>query len=256
LYLGKSPAISYRRGMKYRFVVVTLLAACSGGDGNSTADAGDRADAPVACPVPGTPLATGMHTLFVSFEGVTLTLDACDDATTNCSSLVAQSPTTVPPFLGGAGARAARIQTITGMVVEALAPFSVDVVTTRPSAGDYRMVSVGGDTTLASSSTDPLLAVVPVCDAANKHGIALVFEQPADDMVSDRAYADTIAGAFGRLAGLLPTSRNGDCMCTQTTCTHSQACTWATGAVVAAGNTCSRTMQNEHELLIAAVGCR
>ncbi len=242
--------------MKSAFMLAVLLAACSGDDSNSHVDAGDRADAPLACPAPSTPLAAGMHELFVSFEGVTLTLDDCDNATTNCSSLVAQASTMIPPFLDAAGNRATRIATITQMAQEALAPFSVDVVTTRPASGDYWMVSVGGDASLASGSPDPLLVTKSACDATNKHSIALVFEQDADAMFSDRAYGDTIAGAFGRLAGLSSISRNGDCMCTAATCTHSQACTWATNAVVAPGNACTRSSQNEHELLIDAVGCR
>jgi hypothetical protein len=240
--------------MKSWLAALVVLSACSDGGGGSTGDAGPRADAPPSCPAPATPLAAGSHTLFVSFEGVTLTLGDCDDAKTNCSSLVAQASTMVPPFLAGQGTRAGRITTIVGMAKEALAPFSVDVVTTRPASGSYWMVSVGGATTLVSGTPDSLMAVKPVCDATNTSSIALIFEQ--DTEFGDRAYADSIAGAFGRLAGLLPISKNGDCMCTAATCTHGQVCTWSTGAVPAAGNACSRTSQNEHLLLIDAVGCR
>jgi hypothetical protein len=255
--LGGSRADGYRVAMKYcAALLVSVLAAC-GNDGNSDhSDAGPRADAPPSCPAPATPLAAGEHKLYASFEGVTLTLGDCDDARTNCSSLVSQASTMVPPFLMGQGTRAGRITTIVGMVQEALAPFSIDVVTTRPASGSYWMVSVGGDAlTLVTGSSDPLMAMKPVCDAANKNSIALVFEQD-DTEFGDRAYADSIAGAFGQLAGLLSIGRNGDCMCTAATCTHGQTCTWSTGAVPAAGNACSRTSQNEHLLLIDAVGCR
>jgi hypothetical protein len=240
--------------MKPWLCAFVLLAACGDDGGNSTGDAGPRADAAPSCPLPATPLPAGTHQLFVSFEGVTLTLGDCDDSRTNCTSLVSQASTTVPAFLMGGGTRTQRISTIVGMAQEALAPFSVDVVTTRPATGSYWMVSVGGTTALASGTPDPLIAVKPVCDAANANSIALIFEQ--DTEFGDRAYADSIAGAFGRLAGLLPISRNGDCMCTAATCTHGQTCTWSTGAVPAAGNACSRTSQNEHLLLIDAVGCR
>lgn len=241
--------------MKYcAALLISVLGAC-GSDGNTDqADAGPRADAPPSCPLPSTPLAAGMHTLYVSFEGVTLTLGDCDDARTNCSSLVSQASTMVPPFLMGLGTRTTRITTIVGMVQEALAPFSIDVVTARPASGNYWMVSIGGPSTLVSGSTDPLMAMKPVCAPTNENSIALVFEQDVE--FADRAYADSIAGAFGRLAGLLPISKNGDCMCTTATCTHDQACTWSTGAVPAAGNACMRTTQNEHLLLMDAVGCR
>jgi hypothetical protein len=240
--------------MKYCAALLVILAACGNDGSGDSSDAGPRADAPPSCPAPSTPLAAGMHELYLSFDGVTLTLGDCDDAKTNCTSLIASGSEVVPQFLMGQGTRATRITTITGMVQEALAPFSVDVVTTRPASGSYWMVSVGGAPTLVSGSPDPLMAMKPVCDAANKNSIALVFEQ--DSEFTDRAYADSIAGAFGRLAGLLPISKNGDCMCTTATCTHGQACTWSTGAVPAAGNACSRTSQNEHLLMIDAVGCR
>lgn len=234
--------------MKSWVLCAALLAACGGDESKTTVDAGPRPDAAPACPTPSTPLATGAHTLFLSFTGVTMTLGECDDARTNCSSVVAQGSTTIPAF-----SDQARVATIVAMVKEALAPFSVEVVTTRPASGNYRMVSVGG-TAAQVTGADGLVAAKPVCDAENLNAIAFITEQ--DDEFTDRGYANTIAGAFGRLAGLVPSTRSGDCMCTAATCAHLQTCTFGTSSVTQTGNACDRTTQNEQQLLIAAVGCR
>lgn len=241
--------------MKSCLLILAVIVGACGGDGNpNKTDAGVRADAPPSCPAPSMPLATGAHKVFLAFEGVTITLGDCDDATTNCSSLVSQATTMVPPFLDGQSNRVTHITAISGLVQEALAPFSIDAVTTRPASGDYWMVVVGGDPTLVGGATGDTLAAKPVCDAANKHSIAFVFDGDVD--TTDRAYADTIAGAFGQLVGLVSTTRDSDCTCTASTCTHAQTCTWGTGIVAPPGNACMRTNQNEHLLMINAVGCR
>jgi hypothetical protein len=240
--------------MKLGALVIALLVAGCSEDSGVVPDARPRADAAPVCPVPSLPLRAGMHDVFLSFEGVTLSSGACDDARTNCSSLVAQVSAMVPVFLAGNTGRQARITAIAGMVEEAVAPFSVDVVTTRPAAGDYRMVSIGGTSDVITGMAGQTMAVNSVCDAANRNGIGLVFEQ--DDQFTDRAYADAIASAFGSLAGLVPTSRGGDCMCAQSTCAHVQPCSWGTSSATLPGNSCARTSQNEQVLLMEAVGCR
>lgn len=133
------------------------------------------------------PLPAGMHALFVVFEGVTITLGDCDDSKTNCSSLVAQGSTTVPPFLMAETNRQTRITAIKGMVQDALARFSVDVVTTRPTKGDYWMVVAGGTSDAIAGAPGALLAASPVCEATNRNSVALVFEGLARWTRSDHA---------------------------------------------------------------------
>ena len=233
---------------------VLMVAACGEDGGGNTVDAGARADAAPTCPPPGTPLATGTHELYVAFEGVTLTLGACDDATTNCTSLVAADNTVVPPFLMAETGRQTRIANIAALIQESLAPFSIDVVTTRPSSGDYWMVVAGGTAEAVTGDPGALVAAKPVCDATNRKSIALVFEQ--DSEASDRSYANTIAGAFGSLAGLVPTSNSTVCMCLTTACPHLQQCQWGVGVIAAPGHACDRTTQNEQLHLMGVVGCR
>ena len=238
-------------------MLLCCFVVASGDDGNQVSiDAPPRPDAPPSCPPAAEPLAAGTFKLYLSFEGVTIKLGDCDDSRTNCSSLVAQSSTTVPRFLASDGARTSHITTIASMVQDALAPFSVDVVTSRPASGNYWMVSIGGTSDTVTLMPDVLLAAKPVCDAANKNSIAFVFEQDATLDTPDRAYADTIAAAFGRLLGLVPTKSSRDCMCVSSTCAHTQTCTWGTATLPEAGNSCDRTMQNEQLLVMDAIGCR
>jgi len=241
--------------MKFHALVfATMMAACGDDGGGTTVDAGPRPDAPPSCPPQSAPLPAGDHQVFIAFEGVAITLGDCDDATINCSSLVADATTNVPPFLMAETNRQTRITAITSMIRDALAPFSIDVVTTRPASGDYWMVVAGGTSDAIAGTANILVAAQPACDAANTKSLALVFER--DEQTTDRTYANTIAGAFGSLVGLVPTTQSGDCMCVTATCAHSQTCTFGTGTVTMPGNTCQRSTQNEQSLLMTAVGCR
>lgn len=231
-----------------------MLAACGDDGGGATADAAPRPDAPPSCPPQSAPLSPGNHHVFVAFEGVAITLGDCDDSSTNCSSLVADATTNVPAFLMTETNRQTRITAITGMVRDALAPFSIDVVTTRPASGDYWMVVAGGTSDAIAGTPNILVAAKPACDATNTKSVAFVFE--GDSMTTDRTYADRIAGAFGSLAGLVPSTQSGDCMCIGATCAHAQMCTFGTGTVTMPGNSCQRTTQNEQSLLMTAIGCR
>jgi hypothetical protein len=237
-------------------LISSFFVACSGDEHQVGSDAPPRADAPPSCPPATQPLAAGTFTVYLSFEGATIHFGDCDDAKTDCSGLVLQATTVVPSFLGSDAARGAHIATITSMVQDALAPFSVDVVTTRPTSGNYWMVSIGGTSDGITGVPDLSLAAKPVCDAMNKSSLAFVFEKDPTLDTPDRAYADTVAAAFGRLLGLVPTRSARDCMCVSSTCTHTQLCTWGTATLPEAMNSCNRTMQNEQLLLMDAIGCR
>lgn len=238
-----------------RFIglLLAVMAGCGDDGGGSHMVTPDGTpvtpDAFVECPAVTPPLAMGTHVLYLSFEGVTLTKGTCDDSRTNCTELVAQSPTIVPAFLEAAADRDARIAAIANEVQAVLAPFSVDVVRVRPASGDYWMASIGG-TSPTSSATS---SVKPVCASSNKNSISLVFDRGAT--VTDREYADLISTTFGQLLGLVTTNLSGDCMCNAGSCTHAAACSWGT-SVSTQLNSCSRQVQNEQALLRAALGCR
>jgi hypothetical protein len=92
-------------------------------------------------------------------------------------------------------------------VRRALAPYSVDIVTTRPSSGDYLMIVVGGDSG-ALGFVPNLLGITPsVCDAANRNRISLEFDvgqnaiQQASNVLSDVAL----------MVGLAATTKASNC---------------------------------------------
>src|SRR5512142_1063573 len=124
------------------FLAAVLAAGCSSSH-HAAPDAAPDADL-LHCPAPVDPTAPGTHTVFVNFDGVTLTKGNCNDATTNCTSLVVQDQTVVPPWLDGNADRANDIAAIMTVARTAVAPYSIDLVTTRPASGDYKMIVVGG----------------------------------------------------------------------------------------------------------------
>ncbi len=90
--------------------------------------------------------ATGGHTLYLDFDGATVTRGpACSSSADMCSYVVkCESGTaTVPAF---SGTEAQRLAILT-MVRHFYAPFDIDVVDQKPAAGPYTLCIVGGQPT-------------------------------------------------------------------------------------------------------------
>lgn len=92
----------------------------------------------------------GHHVIYLDYDGATLT-GGYDNATRNVSSIVYsinKSSITVPAFdpswYSTSKSRDQVIADITALVRTYYAPFNVDIVTARPTSGDYVMVAVGG----------------------------------------------------------------------------------------------------------------
>lgn len=118
--------------------VISLLAGCE-----QDLLAGIR-DA--ACASGSDPPAAATYLLYLNTEGVTLTAGNASDARTNVSDNVsADAPHIVPPFLDGIAGRRAFIDQIVMDVQTTLAPYSIDLVTVRPTANDFYMFVMGGD---------------------------------------------------------------------------------------------------------------
>jgi hypothetical protein len=236
-------------------VLITLVAAC-GDDVMSSPDAATP-DAPTTCPpFSATPLPEGRNTLFINTEGVTLTKGACDDSRTNCTSVIADSEAVIPPFQFSLPAtRDTAISMIVDHVQRSLAPYSIDVVTTRPSSGDYWMLVMGGNGVTVTGFS--VYGVSPgVCDAVNRNRIGLVFDVGARD---PRFYANLLLSNFGALLGLAATMQSGDCMCrSSASCDPDdvQLCTYGVDVSTDPTHACGRQTQDEPELLTAALGCR
>jgi Bacterial Ig domain len=132
----------------------------------------DDARAPKLPPVH--PQAGGTTVLFLNFGGQTLSFGS-DDSLTNTSEI---SGTTVPAYDVPALAKYTRqqgIDVITDRVRTFYKPFNVQVVTTRPSSGDYTMVMVGGSHTIIPGEDQAAGVSLLDCDNTNPDNVCYDF---------------------------------------------------------------------------------
>lgn len=212
-----------------------------------------------SCPTPTQPLAAGRTKVFLSTEGVTLTkgCGAVDNAVMNCSTLIANDPTAFPAFLPGMAGRDAYIAQIVSMAQAQLAPYSIDIVTTRPTSGDYSMVVLGGDYTLSTGNDPRLLGLATNANCAiQSRGVTLMFDKGTSGV---SRYAYYLLDDIGIQYGLAPVRVDRDCMCTfDPECVDADACVFGVDVAVTASTefACGRTTQDEPALLKQALGCR
>ncbi len=203
-----------------RLLALLLVAGC-GAELGSNSNNGTVVDAPsggsnnnggIDAPVGGSPDAPASacangRVVYLSFEGETLTQATTTDSTQNHAAWIGVATATVPAFHPGLTNRATAIQTIVDGVKSRLSPTPIQVVTTRPAAGPYVMVVLGGANTdvgsqytYATSDHD--------CGDTVKNDVAWVSDAPSLSYVPD-----LIVGAIGWGLGLQGTSDTGDCMC-------------------------------------------
>lgn len=182
------------------FLSLSLVVACGdnggGGDGGEV-DASPALDARAA----------GTTTLFLNFDGATLTKGFPDDPVNNISSLIRPPGHTVPPWRDGVAARDASIATITAGARAILAPYDVNVVTTRPAAGPYEMIMFGGH-------ARDLFGAGPIDvfgsgQCAGGSVVSYVTESVTDDEVA----ASLAVGVLANTRFIPITTRRGDCLC-------------------------------------------
>lgn len=240
----------------WRYVLVlTVLIAC-GDNGNKPVDAAiDSApDAPLMCGANGPHAGTSV-TYYINTEGVTLTAGTCSDSRTNCTSLV-MADKVVPPFYDGIATRQQTIDTILADVTTALAPYAIDVVTTRPASGDYYMTVLGGSSATIIGTAGVLSLAPAVCNATNRDAISIVFDS---GLLTPDQYATSLLSDLGALVGLPTANKNGDCMCrTGSTCSNFNGiCTYGQNVPVdSSANGCGMATSYEQSLLAERLGCR
>lgn len=231
-----------------------LLAGMDAGPDTQTVDA----PPPTSCPAVTThPLPPGRFKLYVNTEGVSLTKCSTDDAPTNCASALTGN-VTIPAFLPGDPNRQPFIDAIVVRVQEKLAPYSIDVVTTRPTSGEYAMDVVGGDATLVGATPQTLAIGPTACSFDNHNHVAFTFDRGEAAGYND--YAWSIVSDFALGAGVAATATTNDCACRSGNCGNPETaiCNWGVDVPVVATppNDCGRTTQDEPMLLAAALGCR
>lgn len=152
--------------------------------------------------------------LYLAYDGADVTKGTADDPTTNTSRIIGASGT-ISAFLAGDANRAAKLDVITAEVRRALAPFDIDVVTSRPASGAYDMVLLGGrptDVGLPASYFDIAPSDCNDVDASN-----VAFEFNYEDHLPitrlAQVYGQQAIAMLADMHGIPTTLLAGDCLC-------------------------------------------
>ena len=216
--------------------------------------------------------AGGTHKVFLQFEGATLTR-AASDATLNQFTIIegSHATATVPRWKAAAVDRAAQIQSVVCAMRESLLPFDVEVVTTRPAAGDFEMVVIGGSYAdlgyTFGSNTFIFSFASPDCANANTRDVSWVAERTQPAAATALTAAETANNATAGIGigdGLGASKAPLNCMCSVTageivTCGTEVPCTFSTSATFQlGGDVCSAGGAAEDQVakLLARYGAR
>ena len=195
-------------------VCVLLCAACEatigGGermgvnpDANTATDSSSQSqtDAPPQC---------ASRTVYLNFDGQTLTDAAASDATLNRASWLNKATGTATAFQSGNGNRAQIIADITSGVRDALAQQvgPINVVTQRPATGPYVMIVYGGNATDVGSNYGFAVNELD-CNESEKSDVAWI----SNNYTTTLRHVNTTIGAIGFGLGLTATNDVNDCMC-------------------------------------------
>lgn len=169
------------------------------------------AEVPDAAPTP------AAFTLFLNFGGATLMQAAVDNPAMNKSSLITGTKVI------SAWADTAGIPTIVADVTAALAPYDIDVVTTRPITGNYVMILFGASPTQAGFANGTG-AIMPVTCTPLSNVIAFVF----NPVTTPHDVARFAIATMGHLHDVPLSNQADDCMCyaaAECNATATAACT-------------------------------
>jgi hypothetical protein len=240
-----------------RLVLLLLLAAgCEKDLLADLPDAGVAVDAQTRCSAPTADAnAAAKYTLYLNFDGVTLTPCRNPDARTNCSNLV-QADTTFPPFMIGNPDRDGFISSIASNVRDGVAPYSIDVVTTRPAAGNYYMIVVGGTPDLVGATPDTAGQAPHSCIIESFNLVSIDFD--FGEQRSSFEYASSFLSDLAMFASLPATSGPPeDCACRNCIYSADAICSFgAASPVVTDPHGCGQTIADEPAMLKAVFGCR
>lgn len=216
-------------------VVVALLVGCSAHlDGEHGVDAGNRdgngggdgsgSDSSITC-------ANG-RTLYLDFEGVTLTRGSPSDASTNRVSWMQNASATVPRYRTNDVNRDGEIVQIINGVKARLAGTPISVVVGRPTSGAYVMIVFGGDQNLIGTVYSY---------ATNEHDCGDTVKNDVgwiSDVAPMSYVPDLVIGTLGWGLGLNGTTDVNDCMCG-----WANACTSSAGACTLSASIASTASQ-------------
>jgi hypothetical protein len=235
-----------------------VLVACDGSAASPPIDTALDAEPSIYCPeAPVDPGAAGNFVVFVATEGVTLTTGCGDHSATNCTTML-QAGATIPPVFPTEPTRDAAIDEIIELARSRLVPFSVDLVTTRPSTGDYNMIVFGGDAATLGVPESPVSVAPFNCRNTPDDHVALLFDHGLAD-VTATDYANQILFQIGTFEGLTFTRTPDDCECqfdTECEANTGALCSFNNAPISTMSPACGRTIQDGPALLKEAFGCR
>ncbi len=262
----------------YRYVsACALLAAC--GDNGATVDAQTffdaRPDVGIDAPFVfncATAPTGGAHKLFLVFEGATLTRGASDAVLNRFSGIDNSLATaTIPAWRATAPDRASQIQDVVCDIRESMYPFDVEVVTTRPTSGDFEMIVFGGSFGDLGHTLGPGTFIFSFtnrdCNNASQRDVAWVTEHPSAgaDVLTTIETANYAVAALGLDNGLGASKSATNCMCNLFagdfgSCPNTEVCKFSMTSEFTAngGNVCSRpgAMENQVVRLQSLYGAR
>jgi hypothetical protein len=161
-----------------------------------------------AAPLPTVPPALcASRSVYLNFDGVTLT-QGPSDATLNHASWMQIPAGTAPPYQLGNPDRDAMIQAIVDGVQKQLAAFPITVVKARPTSGEYVMIVLGGTASAVGSRFAPAVNTLD-CGDVQHNDVAWI----ADAVSPPQRVINSAVGAIGFGLGLTATTDRNDCMC-------------------------------------------
>jgi len=201
-----------------------------------------------------TPYALGTPTiLYLHFDGLTITKTSGSDAAANKSFIGGGA---VPAFVGDQATR----DQVVALVKQVYADFNIQVVTTRPTSGNYDMAVIGGKPShLGLSYPAGVVGVAPMdCGNQMPRDIAFIFSDSLKAIVSASSYAQRVAETAAHEAAHtygLPHSDDGCDLMSYKTCTKLKTFLDQSMAMQSDSyGQCGMTSMNSRQLLLAELG--
>jgi hypothetical protein len=208
----------------------------------------------VACP--GLAHAAGMEVLYLNFSDGTENMIQADTDDAGRNRTIMGSVTGYPAFTWPGvyddASRQVMIDQVTRQIQDAFAPYDIVVTTTRPVAGPYNMVMIGGDPSVFKM--DARVAGVAYMDCDNRQLSNLVFAFPRPLGGSMHGLFSTIAQEAGHALGLQHSSDPSDLMYPRVDV--AQRSFQDRETPVASPRYCEGSTQNSHKRLLQLVGPR
>jgi hypothetical protein len=198
------------------------------------------------------PFASGVPTvLYVNYDGATISKSYSSDASKNVSFI---GGGTVPAFSGDRTA-------VTNLVKQLYAAYNIQIVTERPTSGDYDMALVGGTPAhLGLSYPQGVVGVAPMdCGHKMPRDIAFIFAQSLQQIVGSGAIfpqrvAETVAHESAHTYGL-PHSGDGCDLMSYSSCSKLKTFLDKTMSMQSDSyGQCGMTSMNSHQLVLTALG--